>query len=160
MDEAAKKRSGREDDPAAAEDFPDLGLDAADSALLDDQTFDARLAQREVLRILEDALHALAVLRLVRLRPRGAHRRPLLGVERAELNAGRVDRPRHLAAERIDLLDEVALADAADGGVAGHLADVVEVERQHERRRAHARAGERRLDAGMAGADDDDVVDL
>ena len=64
---------------------------------------------------------------------------------------------RHLAAERVDFLDQVSLADAADRRVARHLADVVEVQRDHQGVAAHACGGERRLDAGMARADDDHV---
>src|ERR1017187_1977549 len=52
----------------------------------------------------------------------------------------------------------MALADAADRGVAGHLADMIEVKREHQGARTHPGRGERGLDTGVAGADDDDVV--
>ena len=58
----------------------------------------------------------------VGLRARGAHRRSLAGIQGAELDAGAVGRQRHRAAQRIDLLDQMALADAADGRIAAHLA--------------------------------------
>ena len=79
-------------------------------------------------------------------------------VEEAELDSGRIDREAHLAAERVDLADEMALADAADRGIAGHLADMIEVEREHQRARAHPSGSERGFDTGMAGANHDDVV--
>jgi hypothetical protein len=52
----------------------------------------------------------------------------------------------------------MALGDAADGGVAGHLRDEVEVEREERRAQAHARGGHGGFAAGVACADDDYVV--
>jgi hypothetical protein len=53
----------------------------------------------------------------------------------------------------------VALADAADRGVAGHLADRGEALREQQGARAHPRRRRRGLAAGMPAADDDDVED-
>jgi hypothetical protein len=65
--------------------------------------------------------------------------------------------PASSVAAAIDLLDEVALADAADRGVAAHLPQRLDVVREQQRGTAHARRGERGLGAGVAAADDDDV---
>ena len=86
------------------------------------------------------------------------HGRALGAVEHAELDAGRVDDLAHLAAEGVDLADDLPLGDAADGRVAAHLADGVGVHRQQGGAQPHARGGQGGLDAGVAGADDDDVV--
>ena len=67
---------------------------------------------------------------------------------------------RHRAAQRIDLLDQMALADAADRRIAGHLAQRLDVVGQQQRARAHPGRCERSLGAGMAAADDDDVETL
>ena len=84
--------------------------------------------------------------------------RPALGrVQRAPLDAGAIGRTRHRAAQRVDFLDQVALADAADGRIAAHLPERFDVVRQQQRARAHARGRERGFGAGMAAADDDDV---
>jgi hypothetical protein len=40
---------------------------------------------------------------------------------------------RHRAAQRVDLLDQMALADAADRRVAAHLAERLDVVRQQQR---------------------------
>ena len=55
------------------------------------------------------------------LRTRGAHGGPLAGIEGAKLNARLVRGQRHGAAQGVDLLDQMSLADAADRGVAAHL---------------------------------------
>ena len=93
----------------------------------------------------------------VRLGAGGAHGRALAGVEHPELDARVIRGQTHGAAQRVDLLDQVALADTADGGVAGHLAEGLDVVRQQQGITPHARRGEGRLGARMAAADHDDV---
>ena len=109
-------------------------------------------------RGLEHALHPGTISSLVGLGAAGAHGRTLARVEEAELDAGFVDRDTHLAAQRVDFAHQMALADTADGGIAGHLADVVEIEREHQSARTHPGSGKRCFDAGVAGADHDHVV--
>ena len=100
---------------------------------------------------------ACAVELAVRLGARPAHGRALAPVEQPELDAGRVGDPAHQAAERIDLADEVPLADAADRGIAAHRADRVEAVGHQRRPRTRPGGRARRLAAGMAAADHDDV---
>ena len=69
------------------------------------------------------ACMAGAVELAVGLGARALHGRALGAVEQPELDAGRVGHPAHQAVERIDLAHQVALAEPADGRVAGHLAD-------------------------------------
>ncbi len=71
---------------------------------------------------------------------------------------GGVDRPAHRAAQGVDLADDLPLGDAADGRVAAHLADGVAVGGQQRRLGPHPRSRQRRLGAGVAGADDQHVV--
>jgi hypothetical protein len=51
-------------------------------------------------------------------------------------------RQAHLAAERVDLVDQMALADSADHGITGHLADMIEVDGEHKGTRSHPGRGE------------------
>ena len=71
---------------------------------------------------------------------------------------GLVGRERHRAAERVDLLDQMPLADAADRGIAAHLPQRLDVMREQQRAPPHARGRERRLGAGVAAADHDHVI--
>ena len=64
----------------------------------------------------------------------------------------------HEPSERVDLLDEMALADAADGRIAAHLSECFYIVRQQQGVCTHARTRKRSLGAGVAAADDDDVV--
>src|SRR5204862_80504 len=88
----------------------------------------------------------------------GAHRRTLAGIQRAELDSGAVRTARHGAAERVDLAYQVSLADAADGRIAAHLADRLDALGEEQGARTHARAGQRRLGAGVSAADHDDIM--
>jgi hypothetical protein len=59
----------------------------------------------------------------------------------------------HEPAERVDLLDEVALGHAADGRIARREADRLDLARHHAHARAHASCREGGLEPGMAGPD-------
>src|SRR5208283_2482158 len=158
MDEALQKRAGCENDGAAFEDLANLRLDAAHRPVLDDQALDACLTHLQIGGSLEHALAARAIGGLVCLRATRTDGGSLARVEEAELDSSLVGRQAHLAAERVDLADQVSLADTADRGIAGHLADMIEVKREHQGARTHPGRGQRGFDTGMAGADDDDVV--
>ena len=107
--------------------------------------------------ILDDPLHVPAVGELVGLGARSANGGPLARVQGPELDPGRIDGTGHFATQRVDLLHQVTLADASYRGIAGHLADLVEVLGEQERLSPHPRRGESGLDAGMATTDDDDL---
>ena len=91
------------------------------------------------------------------LGPRPAHRRPLAAIEDAELDAALVGDAAHQPVERIDLADEMPLPQPTDRRIAGHGADGGEAMGDQRRPRAHARGRSRRLTAGMAAADHDDI---
>ena len=69
--------------------------------------------------------------------PQGVDRRALASVEHPVLDAGPVCSPAHLAAQGIQLPDQVALAGAADGRVAGHIAHSVQVDGENNGLQAH-----------------------
>jgi hypothetical protein len=103
-------------------------------------------------------LHPVLVQIAIRLRPRPPDGRPLPSIKHPEVNARPVDASPHDAPQRVDLLHEVALPDAANRRVAGHLADRVRVLRHERGPRARSCCGGRGLAARVAAADDDDVV--
>ncbi len=108
------------------------------------------LKERETLLLLEGPLCERRVRLLVRLRPRRLHGRAPARVEHAELDHRGIDELAHLAAQRVDLAHEVSLGNPADGGIAGHLADAVEVLRDQQGGETQPREREGCLDAGMA----------
>ena len=69
------------------------------------------------------ALHRRRIELAVGLGARAAHRRALAAVEHAKLDAAGIGDAAHQAVERIDLAHQMALAEPADGRIAGHGAD-------------------------------------
>jgi hypothetical protein len=157
MDLAVEEGAGRQHHRAGAKADADLRHGADHAIALDHQVVDRLLEQRQVRLVFQHAADRGLVQDAVGLGPGRAHRRPLAAVEDAELDAALVGRQRHRAAERVDLLDQMALADAADRGVAAHGPQRLDVVAQQQGLAAHARGGERGLGAGMAAADDDDI---
>ena len=158
MDEAVEESAGGEHHGARA-DLAAIGSDDAGGiALLDDQVFDRGFDHLEVRGGADRRLHGLAVELAVGLGAGALHRRAFAPVQHAELDAGRVGDPAHQAVEGIDLADQMPLAEPANGRIAGHFADGSEAVGDQRRARAHAGGRSGSLAAGMAAADDDNVV--
>src|SRR5262249_26058733 len=79
-------------------------------------------------------------------------------IEDLELDAGAVGGLAHQPAQRVDLPDEIPLRQAADGRVARHAADGVAQHGDHGHAHTAPRADPCCLRAGVAAADDDDVI--
>jgi hypothetical protein len=160
MDQAAQEGAGREHHRAGAH-CPAVGRDdPGHGAVLDQQILHGALDHLQIGRRPDRGLHGGPVELAVGLGARALHGRPLGAVEQAELDAGRIGDPPHQAIERIDLPHQMALAEPADGRIAGHLADGGKAVRDQRRTRAHASRRSRSLAAGMAAADNDDVEGL
>ena len=155
---AEEGADGQHDGARARSSSPSIVTTPAARPFAHDEVGDFGFAQREVRLRLEQRADRLAIERAVGLGAGRAHGRALARVQRAELDAGAVGGDRHRAAHGVDLAHEVALADAADRRVAAHLADGREALRHEQRARTHPGRREGRLGAGVAAADDDDVV--
>src|SRR6185437_8243192 len=95
---------------------------------------------------------------LVTLGARRPDRWPAAGVQKPELDADGIGELTYDAAERIDFADQMALGNAANRRIAGHLRDQVKVHGDHCGRQTQTRARTRRFATGMASAHYDDVV--
>ena len=131
--------------------------DARHAAILDDQVLD-RLGDHIEPRLrLDRGAHRGAVELAVGLGARPLDGGALGAVQHAELDAGPIGDAAHQPVQRIDLADQMALAEPADGRVAGHLADGLELVGDQRRACAHARGGGGRLAAGMSAANYNDI---
>ena len=160
MDQARQERAGRQHHRVRMEGQADLGHDPDHPVAVQQQVVDRLLEQRQVRLVFEARPDRLLVENAVGLRAGRADRRPLAGIEDAELDAGFVGGNGHGAAQRIHFLDQVPLADAADGRVAGHLAQRFDVVGEQQRGAAHPGGRQRGLGAGMAATDDDHLETL
>ena len=120
-------------DGVRVEGEPDLRDDSDHAIAVEQQVIDRLLEQREVRLVFETAADRALVQRAVGLRAGRPHGGPLARVECPELDSRLVRGNRHRAAQRIDLLDQVPLADAADRGIARHLAERFDIVRQQQR---------------------------
>ncbi|MDR9356858.1 hypothetical protein FEO99_05758 [Burkholderia multivorans] len=157
VDLAVQECTGRQHDRARAEPDADL-RDGADHAIaLDHQVVDGLLEQPQIRLILEAATDRRLVQDAVRLGACRAYGRAFRRIQDPELDPRFVGGGRHRAAQRIDFLDQMALADAADRRIAAHLPERFDVVGQQQRLRAHSGGRQRGFRAGMTAADDDDV---
>ena len=141
VDEAVEEGSGGDDGGCGVDLAAIAEVEAADGAgwgLFDEKANDLCLLEEEVGLGFEVLLHADAVEGFVALGARAPDGGAAAGVEETELDADGVCDEAHDAAEGVDFTDEVALGDAADGGVAGHLGDEIEIEGEESRAETHA----------------------
>ena len=93
----------------------------------------------------------------VSLDPRPLHRRALGQIEHAIMDSSGIGSPSDQAVKRIDLADQMALAQPADSRVAGHRPDTVAGKADQSGRHAHARCHGSGLATGMASANHNDI---
>jgi hypothetical protein len=157
VDLPVEESTGGQHHGAGQELQADLGDGADHAVALHHQVVDRLLEQPQVRLVFQARTDRLLVQDTVGLGAGGAHGRALGRVQDAELDAGLVGGDRHRATHGVDFLDQVALADTADGRVAGHLPQGLDVVGEQQGLLPHAGGSERRLGAGVAAADDDDV---
>ena len=93
----------------------------------------------------------------IRLGAGSAHRRTLAGVESSKMDAGQVGGSRHQAAQRVDFLDQMSLANAANRRVATHLPQRFDILRQQQNLTSGSRGGQSSLGPGMPSAHNDHI---
>jgi hypothetical protein len=96
-------------------------------------------------------------LRFVRLRPRRLYGRAFSGIQASELNAALINRTTHLSTKGINLAHKMSLADAADRWIAGHLADVVQIDRENQGAAAQTGSSQSGFDTGVTSTNYDNV---
>src|ERR1700722_6375716 len=158
VDLAAQECADGQDDGAGAKLDAALRDDTHHAVALDHKISRFLLEQRQIVLGLEHAANRALVELPIGRRPRCGAPRALAQVQGAKLDAGLIGRGRHRAAQCVDLLDQMALADAADRGVATHLPQRLDVVRQQQRPLPHARSRKRGFGARMAAADHDHSV--
>ncbi len=123
----------------------------------EDQIVRLALDHAQIRRLEDRALHGGGVELAVGLGAGAAHRGALAAVQDAKLDAALVGDAAHQAVERVDLADQMALAEPADRRIAGHRADGREFVRHQRGFGAHPGRRSRGFAAGVAAADDDNV---
>jgi hypothetical protein len=107
---------------------------------------------------LQEGANSTAVESPIALCARRPHRRAFGSVEHPKLDTSQISGPSHDAAENVDFSDDGALGNPADGRIAGHLADGLEVLSEKKSPGTPTGRHRGRLSPGVTAADDDDVV--
>ena len=157
MDDPAQKSPGRQDERAASDRFAIGGLDPFDAAVFQENIGGLGVDHAEICDVPDCRLHRVPVELAVGLRPWAAHGGAFRAVKNAKLDSGFVRGASHKPVEGVDFAHEMALAEAADGGIAGHCANRGKGKGDESGACAHARRRRRRLAAGMAPAHHDHV---
>ena len=126
---SAQERSGCDDDSASTKATAVGRLDSGDprATFIEEQICDHALRELEKRELLEQVADSAAIERAIALSARSPHRGALRAIQHAELDRGTIGSAAHDAAQGIDFADDGTLRNAADGRVAGHLANRFEV---------------------------------
>ena len=127
VDFAGQKRACGQHNGACFKLHTHRGNHATNAFAIERYVFDGLLEKVEVFLVFQHLTDGSFVQNAVRLRARGSHRRAFAGIQSAELDTGFVGGQRHCTAQCVEFAYEVAFADAADGGVARHLAEGFDV---------------------------------
>ncbi len=157
MDLPAEKRSRRQHNRPRLESPAIPGNQADDRPAPHHEFGDRALRKSEPRLTLEQRAHRASIQTAVTLRPRRPDRRPLRPIEHPELDAREIGGPPHDATKRVDLAHDRALCNPADGGIARHLTDRLEILREKQGAGAGTRGECGGFRARVATPDDDDV---
>ncbi len=157
MDHPVEERPGRQNDRFSPENGSVDRPNPPGRPSGDDHLGDDALEKSQIRHNLEPSLHGQPVDSFVALGPGRLDRSAPAAVEEPELDARLIGEKAHQASESIYLPDEMALGQAADGRIAGHLGDGLEVDGHERGPEAHGARCRGRFAAGMPGSDHDDV---
>ena len=157
-DGAVEIGAAGDDDGLGVIDGAQPGADAGNPAVLGENFHDLGLLELEVFLLFQGQLHDLLVLAAVGLGPEGMDGGTLAPVEHAVLDAGPVGGHAHLAAQGVQLPDQMALAGAADGGIAGQIAHGVQIDGENDRIEAQTGGSQCGLNARMTRTDDGHIA--
>ena len=118
MDFAIQKRAGGQHHGARANVESHLGSGPDYPVALHQKIVHRLLKEPQIWLILKAASDGCTIKDAVSLSAGGAHRRTLARIQNPKLNPCLVGGRRHGAAERIDFLDQMTLADASNRGIA------------------------------------------
>ncbi len=160
MHQSPKKRAGRDDNSRGQELNIQRSLNAINHVVFYKNCSGLGLFTVKVFLSLAYSLDSRLVGFFVALCARCPNRRSLLCVKHSKLEASHVGCTAHLATQRINLPDQMSFCQSADGWIARHLSNSVEVDCEKQSFATHSCGGQCRLNAGMASPDDDHIIPL
>ncbi len=132
-----------------------LGDNALYGFTVHNQVISSLLENLQIVLVLQNRANRCLVQHTVSLSTGCSDSRSLACVEDPELNTATISSTCHGAIERIDLFDQMAFADTADGRVAGHLSKGLDVMGQQQCLGTDASRRQRSLRTGMTATNYD-----
>jgi hypothetical protein len=157
MNDPAKKRAGGEHDSARPEDLSVFGHHALNTAILNKKIAYRRRTNVQVGRLRQRRRNRFAVEGAVDLGAWTSDRRALGPIQETKLDTRGVGGAPHDSIESVDLPNEVAFAEPAYRGIAGHFPDGLKAVREKKRARARAPSRARRFATGMPAANNNHI---
>jgi hypothetical protein len=139
------------DAQAAAKD------DSADSPIVEAEIHNISLNNSQVLKGGDFPLHALAIEAAIGLGPGTTDGRALLSIEETKLDTRSIRNTAHKAVKCINLTNEMAFPQSADGRIAGHDPNRISLMGDEAHCCTKAGSDGRCFASGMATADDDNI---
>lgn len=163
MTQTSHECAGRHDNRTSQKLLAHCCFNTVNSAIRNENFTYNTLFYMKIIFFLQNPAHPFLVDIHIALTARPLNRRPFFGIEPSILDAGGISDFSHQAAKGIDLPHQMPFAETADGGVATHVGDLIDVAGDEKGRVATSGvvapgAGPRRLAPRMSRADDDDVV--
>ena len=116
------------------------------------------MPQVQILLVFDGEFDPVLIRLFISLSARAVHRWPFAHIQHAELDTAGIDGSAHQAAHGVDLTDDVPFGNAADGRIAAHLANGVQIRGQQRRVRAHAGRSGSSFSTGVSGTDHQHVI--
>ena len=137
---------------------PQLGAHPGHCPVFREDFHNLSLFQLQILLQFQNVLHVLLIFPAVGLCPQGVDSGAFALIQHPVLDAAVIRRHTHLAAQGVQLPHQMALAGAADGGVAGHIAHGVQIDGKEDGMQPQPGGGQRGLDARVTRTDDGHVT--
>ena len=156
--QSVKERARCDDYSLCTERHAPDRLHAYRLSVLDKQLAGFVLPDVEVVHTVETGAPFPYKLSSVALCTRAPYCRTFTAVEHTELNGRGVSDESHLASKSVNLAYYLSFGDAAHGGVATHLSDLIHVHRHKARLRSHSCSRACRFTSGVTTTNDYNVV--
>ncbi len=127
MEESAHECSSGHDDGSSEGAVAKVGLHPRDGVVGGEDADGISLAEGESVRRLERGFGTELIGLFIALGPWGAHGGPTCGVEHPELDGRGIRVQPHEPTQRVDLANDLSFGLTADGGIAGHLTQGIEI---------------------------------
>ena len=157
MDQPAQKGAGGDDNSPGGELAAVTQPNAGDAAVRNHQIVRLAFDNAEIGGLHDRGLHRRRIKFAIGLGARPANGGTLAAVQHPKLDPASVGDPAHQTVQGIHFADQMALAETANGGIAGHGANGRETVGDQRGLRTHPGGRTRGFAAGMAAANDDDV---